>query len=118
MDTSAEPILQIRNLRVSYGPQHVVKDLSLSVRRGETAAIVGESGSGKSQSVLAALRLVPRQAVTHGSVLFEDSELLTLPQSRLDALLGRRITMVFQEPMSSLDPLFTIGFSDWRDLTS
>ncbi len=109
MDTPAEPILQIRNLRVSYGPQHVVKDLSLSVRRGETAAIVGESGSGKSQSVLAALRLVPRQAVTHGSVLFEDSELLTLPQGRLDALLGRRITMVFQEPMSSLDPLFTVG---------
>jgi ABC-type microcin C transport system duplicated ATPase subunit YejF len=81
----------------------------LIVRRGETAAIVGESGSGKSQTVLAALRLLPRQALTSGSVTFEDAELLALPQRRLDALLGRRIAMVFQEPMSALDPLFTVG---------
>jgi ABC-type microcin C transport system duplicated ATPase subunit YejF len=102
-------IFQLSDLCVSYGKARVVKDLNLQVRRGETAAIVGESGSGKSQTMLAALRILPREAVTEGSVHFEDSELLTLSQSRLDALLGRRITMVFQEPMSSLDPLFTVG---------
>jgi peptide/nickel transport system ATP-binding protein/oligopeptide transport system ATP-binding protein len=109
MDVSAEPLLQLRDLRVSYGAAQAVKGLSLMVRRGETAAIVGESGSGKSQTVLAALRLLPRHAHTSGSVLFEDTELLTLSQKRLDSLLGRRIAMVFQEPMSSLDPLFTVG---------
>jgi ABC-type microcin C transport system duplicated ATPase subunit YejF len=105
----AKPVLELRDLHVSYGKTRVVKELNLVVRRGETVAIVGESGSGKSQTVLAALRLLPRQAVTTGSVIFEESELLALPQRRLDALLGRRITMVFQEPMSALDPLFTVG---------
>jgi ABC-type microcin C transport system duplicated ATPase subunit YejF len=109
MDSPAKPIFQLSDLRVSYGPADVVKGLSLRVRRGETAAIVGESGSGKSQTALAALRLLPRHAVTTGSVIFEDSELLALSQNRLDALLGRRIAMVFQEPMSALDPLFTVG---------
>src|SRR5450631_4935600 len=106
MDSPAKPIFQLSDLRVSYGPADVVKGLSLRVRRGETAAIVGESGSGKSQTALAALRLLPRHAVTTGSVIFEDSDLLALSQNRLDALLGRRIAMVFQEPMSALDPLF------------
>jgi ABC-type microcin C transport system duplicated ATPase subunit YejF len=99
----------VRDLRVSYGPASVVKGVSFTLRHGETAAIVGESGSGKTQTVLAALRLQSRQAVTTGSVIFEDTELLALSRRRLDALLGRRIAMVFQEPMSSLDPLFTVG---------
>ena len=99
----------MRDLRVSYGPASVVKEVSFTLRRGETTAIVGESGSGKTQTVLAALRLLPRHAVTAGSVIFEDTELLALSQRRLDALLGRRIAMVCQEPMSSLDPLFTVG---------
>jgi ABC-type microcin C transport system duplicated ATPase subunit YejF len=109
MDVSAEPLLQLRDLRVSYGAAQAVRGLSLMVRRGETAAIVGESGSGKSQTVLAALRLLPHHARTSGSVIFEDTELLALSQKRLNSLLGRRIAMVFQEPMSSLDPLFTVG---------
>jgi ABC-type microcin C transport system duplicated ATPase subunit YejF len=109
MDAAAQPLLRVRDLRVSYGPASVVKGVSLTLRHSETAAIVGESGSGKTQTVLAALRLLPRHAVTTGSVIFEDTELLALSRSRLDALLGRRIAMVFQEPMSSLDPLFTVG---------
>ena len=109
MDAVVQPLLRVRDLRVSYGPASVVKGVSFTLRRGETAAIVGESGSGKTQTVLAALGLVPRHAVTTGSVIFEDTELLALSRRRLDALLGRRITMVFQEPMSSLDPLFTVG---------
>jgi peptide/nickel transport system ATP-binding protein/oligopeptide transport system ATP-binding protein len=109
MDASAQPLLRVRDLRVSYGPASVVKGVSFTLRHGETAAIVGESGSGKTQTVLAALRLLPRQAVTTGSVIFEDTEVLALSRRRLDALLGRRIAMIFQEPMSSLDPLFTVG---------
>jgi ABC-type glutathione transport system ATPase component len=88
MSSPAKPILQLRDLQVSYGKARVVNGLNLLVRRGETAAIVGESGSGKSQTVLAALRLLPRQAVTSGSVTFEDTELLALSQRRLNALLG------------------------------
>jgi ABC-type glutathione transport system ATPase component len=60
----------VRDLRVSYGPAHVVKGVSFTLRLGETAAIVGESGSGKTQTVLAALGLLARQAVTTGSVIF------------------------------------------------
>jgi ABC-type microcin C transport system duplicated ATPase subunit YejF len=109
MDAAAQPLLRVRDLRVSYGPASVVKGVSFTLQHGETAAIVGESGSGKTQTVLAALRLLPRQAVTTGSVIFEDAELRALSRRRLNALLGRRIAMVFQEPMSSLDPLFTVG---------
>ncbi len=109
METCAPPLLQVRDLCVSYGPAAVVKGVSFTLRRGETAAIVGQSGSGKTQTVLAALHLLPRQAVTTGSVIFEDTELLGLSRGRLDVLLGRRIAIVFQEPMSSLDPLFTVG---------
>ncbi|MCI0737068.1 MAG: ATP-binding cassette domain-containing protein, partial [Beijerinckiaceae bacterium] len=109
MEASGRPLLRVHDLRVSYGPVHAVNGVGLTLRRGETAAIVGESGSGKSQTVLAALKLLSAQAVTSGSVLFEDLELLALPRNRLDALLGRRIAMIFQEPMSALDPLFTAG---------
>lgn len=109
MDAAAQPLLRVRDLRVTYGPASVVKGVSFTLRHGETAAIVGKSGSGKTQTVLAALRLLPRQAVATGSVTFEDTELLALSRRRLDVLLGRRIAMVFQEPMSSLDPLFTVG---------
>jgi ABC-type microcin C transport system duplicated ATPase subunit YejF len=104
-----KPLLRVRDLRVSYSPASVVNGVSFTLRHGETAVIVGQSGSGKTQTVLAALRLLPRHAVTTGSVIFEDTELLALSRRRLDALLGRRIAMVFQEPMSSLDPLFTVG---------
>ncbi|MGC2832637.1 MAG: dipeptide ABC transporter ATP-binding protein [Methylocella sp.] len=109
MAACGKPLLRVGDLRVSYGPASVVKGVSFTLRHGKTAAIVGESGSGKTQTVLAALGLLPRHAVTTGSVMFEDTELLALSRRRLDALLGRRIAMVFQEPMSSLDPLFTVG---------
>jgi ABC-type microcin C transport system duplicated ATPase subunit YejF len=109
MEESAEPILQFCRLGVSYGSVRAVKDVSFTIRRGETAAIVGESGSGKSQTVLAALKLLSPHAATSGSVIFEGADLLSLSRARLDALRGRRIAMVFQEPMSALEPLYTAG---------
>ncbi len=109
MDMTARTILAFRDLSVRYGRTAVVKNVSFDLGRGEVAAIVGESGSGKSQALLAALRLLPPQAVTTGKVQFEGADLLTLPEEPLDAIRGRRIAIVFQEPMSALDPLFSVG---------
>jgi peptide/nickel transport system ATP-binding protein/oligopeptide transport system ATP-binding protein len=109
MATAQEPLLCISDLYVQYGSVRAVNGANLCVRRGETAAIVGQSGSGKSQTALAALRLLPSGAVTKGEVLFEGINLLSLAQRKLDLLRGRRIAIIFQEPMSSLDPLFTVG---------
>ncbi|WOJ90336.1 dipeptide ABC transporter ATP-binding protein [Methylocapsa polymorpha] len=106
---AAEAILSFRDLCVSYGPSCVVKNASFALERGEVAAIVGESGSGKSQTALAALRLLSPHAATTGSISFDGVNLLELPASRLDEIRGRRIAFVFQEPMASLDPLFTVG---------
>ncbi|WP_036259724.1 ABC transporter ATP-binding protein [Methylocapsa aurea] len=104
-----QEILGFHNLCVTYGARPVVKNVSFALARGEAAAIVGESGSGKSQTALAALRLLAPEASTTGSVKFEGADLLTLPEKRLNAIRGRRIAMVFQEPMSALDPLFTVS---------
>ncbi|WP_091679660.1 dipeptide ABC transporter ATP-binding protein [Methylocapsa palsarum] len=102
-------MLCFRNLTVAYGNANVVKGVSFSVARGEVAALVGESGSGKTQTVLAALKLLPPQAAASGSIEFDGVDLLSLSQKRLNSIRGRRIAMIFQEPMSALDPLFTVG---------
>ena len=93
------------------GPKQVeaVSDLSLSVASGETAAIVGESGSGKSVAMLATLGLLPPTATTAGRVLFDNRDLLELDRRSLDRVRGKAISIVFQEPQSSLDPLYTVG---------
>jgi ABC-type microcin C transport system duplicated ATPase subunit YejF len=109
MDTSAQAILSCRNLSVAYGDKIVVRDFSLALRRGQSAALVGESGSGKSQAMLAALRLLPIEAKIAGSVKFEGADLIKIPEKQLNGIRGKRIAFVFQEPMSSLDPLFTVG---------
>jgi ABC-type microcin C transport system duplicated ATPase subunit YejF len=109
VDAAKELLLQISNLHVRYGSILAVNGVNLCIRRGETAAIVGQSGSGKSQTVLAALRVLSPHAIVRGSAVFEDVELLSLSQKKLDLLRGRRIAVIFQEPMSSLDPLFTVG---------
>ena len=105
-----DPIFEVRDLNVSYGANEVLRGVSLKMRRGETAAIVGESGSGKSQTVLAALRLLSPRAVIKGEVKFQEHELLMLEEEELNALRGQHIAMVFQEPMSALDPLYAVGY--------
>jgi ABC-type glutathione transport system ATPase component len=109
------PILQVEGLSVAFesgGRAHqVVGDLSYSLDPGETLAIVGESGSGKSVSSLALLGLLPlpHGRVTAGCAWFEQRDLLALPQQELMRIRGDRIAMIFQEPMTSLNPVLTIG---------
>ena len=108
------PLLSIQNLTTQFdtaaGPVTAVNDLSLSLDGAETLAIVGESGCGKSVTALSILRLVPFPGrVVSGRVLFEGIDLLTLPENEMRAVRGNRISMIFQEPMTSLNPVFRVG---------
>ena len=109
-----EPILSVQNLttafRTSEGWREVVRDISFDIHAGETLAVVGESGSGKSVTALSAMRLLPKdKARSTGRILLEGRDLLTLPEHQMRAVRGGRIGMIFQEPMTSLNPVFTIG---------
>ena len=103
------PLLALDKVAVRFGDVEAVRGLDLTVAPGETAAIVGETGSGKSVAMLATLGLLPPGATVAGSARFEGRELLGLGRKQLDAIRGRRIAIVFQEPQSALDPLFTVG---------
>ena len=107
-------LLDIQDLSVDFrtegGTVHAVKGLSLSIHHGETVALVGESGSGKSVSALSVLQLLPYPTASHpgGSVRFEGRELVGAPAATMRTVRGNRIAMVFQEPMTSLNPLHSI----------
>jgi oligopeptide/dipeptide ABC transporter ATP-binding protein len=107
------PILQIRNLDVRFatpdGQVHAVKRANLDVAEGDCLGVVGESGSGKSQLFLGAMGLLASNGAVSGSVKFRDQELLGLSQSELNKIRGSRITMIFQDPLTSLTPHMTIG---------
>jgi peptide/nickel transport system ATP-binding protein len=102
-------LLDIRNLNVSFPGHDAVKDLNLSIGAGETLALVGESGCGKSTTALSLLRLLPGSARASGSILFEGRDILALPETEICALRGNAISMIFQEPMTSLNPVLSIG---------
>ncbi|BCM84066.1 ABC transporter ATP-binding protein [Methylobacterium indicum] len=104
-------LLQLRGLTVRYPEAGVtaLESLDLDLARGETLALVGESGSGKSQVALAVMGLLPPQARVSGSVRVDGTELTALDRPALDRIRGARIGLVFQEPMTALDPLFTVG---------
>ncbi len=109
-----EWLLDVSNLRVEFAGRkvvHAVRGLSYTIAPGETLGLVGESGSGKSVSALAVLGLLPNRVgrVTDGSVRFEGSELIGLPERQLRRVRGTRIAMIFQDPLSSLNPVLTIG---------
>jgi len=107
------PLLDVRELSVRFrtpsGPIEAVSGVSFRVSAGETLAVVGESGSGKSVSSLAVLGLLGGGRVTAGSIRFQGEELVGADPERLRRLRGAEIAMIFQNPMSSLDPLFTVG---------
>nr|WP_046868419.1 ABC transporter ATP-binding protein [Microvirga massiliensis] len=109
----AEPILSVRGLHVRFrtgdGVLHAVKGVDFDVRSGETIAIVGESGSGKSQTVMSVMGLLASNGWAEGSVRYRGEELIGLPANRLNRYRGSKLTMIFQEPMTSLDPLYRIG---------
>jgi len=109
------PILSIRNLTTSFRSGKVwtpvVKDLSFDIAPRETVAIVGESGSGKSVTALSIMRLVPEvNGRIEGRILLQGRDLVPLPESDMRAVRGGEISMIFQEPMTSLNPVLTIGF--------
>ncbi|MGB8278640.1 MAG: dipeptide ABC transporter ATP-binding protein [Methylovirgula sp.] len=105
----SEVLLSLRDLRISFPAHEAVKGLSLDLSRGQTLALIGESGSGKSLAALSVLGLLPEGAAATGSITFEGTELLHAPAKTLDGVRGRRIAIIFQEPMSALDPLFPVG---------
>ena len=108
-----EPLLSVENLTVSFktkkGMAAAVRGVSFDLAAGESMAIVGESGSGKSVSSLALLGLLPRSAEVTGSAMFQGEQLIGMSDKRLRSLRGRKIAMIFQDPMTAFNPLFTIG---------
>ena len=111
----AKPLLELRNLSIAFdtegGQIRPVQDVSLSIFPGQTLAVVGESGCGKSVTALSILRLIPSPPgrVLGGQVLFEGRDLLALSEKEMRGVRGKDIAMIFQEPMTSLNPVFTVG---------
>jgi peptide/nickel transport system ATP-binding protein len=102
-------LLDVSGLTIRYGDETVVDGIDLYVERGESVGLVGESGSGKSQSALAVLGLLPRSAEVSGSIEFDGQQLVGIPEAALDTIRARRIGMVFQDPMSALNPYLRVG---------
>ena len=102
-------LLEVDALTVRFPTAEPVKALSFSVNEGETVAIVGESGSGKSLTALALMRLLPSNARAEGSIRFAGRDLLALDDKAMRTVRGRDIAMIFQEPMTSLNPVLSIG---------
>ena len=111
----AEPLLSIRDLTVEFGTEdgvvHAVSDVSYDLHAGETLGVVGESGSGKSVSVMTMLGLIPMPPgkVVKGEALYKGRDLLTMSRKELQQVRGGEVAMIFQDPMTSLNPVLTIG---------
>jgi microcin C transport system ATP-binding protein len=112
--TTTEPLLSVKDLSIAFHQGErttlAVDKVSFSIKKGETLALVGESGSGKSATALSIMKLLPYPAASHpsGQVIFKGQDLLTLPEKKIRDIRGADITIIFQEPMTSLNPLHTI----------
>ncbi|UCE63260.1 MAG: ABC transporter ATP-binding protein, partial [Nitrospirota bacterium] len=114
MSPASAPLLEVSHLTTSFftdkGEVRAVEDVSFTLQRGQTLALVGESGCGKSVTALSIMQLVdPPGRVIAGKILFKGQDILTLPNKEMRQIRGKAIGMVFQEPMTSLNPVFTIG---------
>ena len=115
MSTTRRPLLEVRDLRTEFATDEgrfaAVDGVSFTIDRGETVGLVGESGSGKSVTSLSILRLVPSPPgrIAGGQILFEGQDLLRLSEARMRRIRGNRIAMIFQEPMTSLNPVYPVG---------
>ena len=107
------PLLDVRNLTIEFataqGRVTAVRDVSFSIDPAQVLGLVGESGSGKSVTALAILRLLPPQARIHGSIRFRDDELLQIPEPQMRHIRGAGVSMIFQEPMTALNPVMRVG---------
>jgi peptide/nickel transport system ATP-binding protein len=110
-----ESVISVQNLAVDFitddGVIKAVKNISFNIPKGKTLGLVGESGSGKSVTSLAIMRLIanPPGKITNGKIIFQGRDLLALPEKDMRAVRGNKISMIFQEPMTSLNPVFTVG---------
>ncbi|HXZ07912.1 MAG TPA: ATP-binding cassette domain-containing protein, partial [Paraburkholderia sp.] len=102
-------LLEVRDLRVSFGAHEAVRGISFDIAAGETLALVGESGCGKSATALSLMRLVPEPGRVSGAVRFDGQDLLALNARQMRDVRGGRIAMIFQEPMTSLNPVLSVG---------
>ncbi len=115
MDMDVQPVLEVRNLHTrietKFGTIDAVDGVSFSVRPGETLGLVGESGSGKSVTALSLLRLVPKPAarIVGGEVVLDGEDLLALTEQQMRKVRGRKISMILQDPQTSLNPVFSVG---------
>nr|WP_319498386.1 ABC transporter ATP-binding protein [uncultured Cohaesibacter sp.] len=114
MTDTRTPLLDINDLNVHFSTNsdkdiHAVRGIHMHIDKGETVAVVGESGSGKSQVMMSAMGLLADNGWATGSVRYEGQEILGLSRRKLNSYRGSKMTMIFQEPMTSLDPLYTIG---------
>ena len=114
MNTQHSVCLDVRNLYTSFytnrGVVHAVRDVSFTVNKGESVGIVGESGCGKSVTSLSIMRLIGQPGkIVDGKIIFDNQDLLELPESRMVEIRGNRVSMIFQQPQSSLNPVFRVG---------
>ena len=102
-------LLDVEHLDISFGSTAAVRDFNFSIDKSQSVGLVGESGSGKSATSLAIMRLLAPQARVRGSIRFAGEELLSATEERMRKLRGRAMTMIFQEPMTALNPLMRVG---------
>jgi peptide/nickel transport system ATP-binding protein len=103
------PLLQIRDLSIKFGERAAVRGLSIAIEQGQVLGLVGESGSGKSVTALAVMRLLDASTGVEGSIQFDGRDLLELDAEQMRRLRGRDMAMVFQEPMTALNPVMPVG---------
>lgn len=107
---SANPVLRINHLSLKVAEQTLIDDISITIKAGEIFALVGESGSGKSLTSLSVMRLLPDAIkVTEGQILLHDNNLFALPENQMQKVRGKQVAMIFQEPMTSLNPVMKVG---------